>query len=70
MKKDQSKGEQRPFSKYRGVCLVRSAVARGSAKCWTAQISHLGKSRHLGIFEKEEDAARAYNKAAKELKGR
>lgn len=36
---------------------------------WKAQIMLNGHKRHIGYFNGEEDAARAYNKAAKELFG-
>ena len=45
-------------SKYRGV----TYFAR--ARKWVARIKYQGKSRWLGYFEKEEDAARAYDAAA------
>lgn len=48
-------------SKYRGVC-----ASRGKFK---ANIIKQNKSYFLGMFEKEEDAAEAYNKKATELYG-
>lgn len=36
---------------------------------WQSYIKHNGKSYYVGIFEKEEDAAEAYNKKAIELYG-
>jgi hypothetical protein len=46
-------------SKYRGVTWNKN-----SSK-WIARIKHTGKHHHLGYFHDEEDAARAYNRAAR-----
>lgn len=45
-------------SNYRGVSWHRSS------KAWTAQIRIQGKVTYLGVFEKETDAAVAYDSAA------
>lgn len=50
-------------SKYKGV--KRST----NNKKWVASLNHLGNRYHLGTFEKEEDAALAYNKKAEEVWG-
>ncbi len=50
-------------SRYRGVCWYR---AKGY---WTAYIRADGKREHLGCFRNEEDAAEAYDRAARKLHG-
>ena len=49
----------RGTSKYKGVCWFKRV------KKWTAYIDADGKRRYLGYFENENDAAIAYNNAAK-----
>jgi hypothetical protein len=51
-------------SKYKGVSW------HGQNKCWQASITYDYKKIYLGCYEKEEDAAKAYNKKAKELFGK
>jgi hypothetical protein len=50
-------------SEYRGVSWVKS-----SSK-WKAQIQLTGKKHHLGCFDDEEEAARAFDRAAREHHG-
>jgi hypothetical protein len=50
-------------SKYRGV-------SRHSSGRWAAIIGHQYRTIHLGVFVVEEDAAEAYDKAARRLHGK
>jgi len=52
------------ISKYKGVSWSRQL------KKWSAYIKINDKSRNLGYFESEVEAARAYDRAAKEFHGR
>ncbi len=57
--------------KYKGM---RSSRFKGvhwakNARKWLAQITANRKHYHLGLFENEEDAARAYDRKALELHG-
>lgn len=45
-------------SKYKGVCRKKQTGR------WSAQIGQEGRGTHLGYFDKEEDAAAAYDQAA------
>ena len=50
-------------SRYKGVCLHKASCK------WQAQIKINGKDCYIGIFKKEENAARAYDKKAREIFG-
>lgn len=50
-------------SRYKGVSYVKSK------KIWRARIEKNGRSHYLGDFVREEHAALAYNKAAREMFG-
>ena len=50
-------------SRYKGVSWVKSK------KIWRARIEKNGRSHYLGDYVKEEHAALAYNKAAREMFG-
>lgn len=65
--KVQNGGNSRPYlgasSRYKGVHW------HSQRRAWRAAINHQGKNRHLGTFSVEEDAALAYDIAARELFG-
>jgi len=54
---------------YRGKSRFKGVSFSKTSKKWQAYIGHKGKLLHLGYFEKETDAALAYNEKAKELFG-
>jgi hypothetical protein len=58
-----SKKGQALTSRYKGVCWDKRR------ELWVAQIVRDKKHRHIGRFERETDAARAYDEAARELFG-
>lgn len=60
---NRSKGKGKS-SQYKGVGRYKRTGQ------WQARICFEGKLMHLGMFEKEEDAAEAYNKAAKKYFGK
>ena len=50
-------------SSFRGVCWD------ARLKKWKASIKHQGKKIHIGMFDDDIDAAKAYDDKAKALKG-
>jgi len=62
----QNNGNQKLYltktSKFKGVCLHSSGK-------WVAQIKRKLKCKYLGLFDREEDAAAAYAKAADDYFG-
>lgn len=58
-------GQRGSTSPYKGVSLI----ARRRSRPWAAQIKKDKRVHYLGYFEAEEDAARAYDAAARELFG-
>ena len=51
-------------SRYNGV----SSWHRGKHR-WRATIKHEGRNQHVGYFDEEQDAARAFDEAALRLRG-
>lgn len=59
--KKRKRRESNQSSRYRGVYFCTASNS------WRARIWHNGKSQHLGCYASERDAAKAYDKRAKEL---
>lgn len=51
-------------SKYKGVCWAGDSVGK-----WKASVRENGKRKHLGYFTSQNEAAIAYNRAARVLHG-
>jgi hypothetical protein len=55
--------------KTRKTCSSRFKGVSREGSCWRASIRNRGKLKNLGYFSNEEDAARAYDRAAREVFG-
>lgn len=52
-----------PISQHFGVCYSKA----GKSNNWCSYIQLKNKKHHIGLFKEEMDAAKAYDKVAKEL---
>lgn len=61
--RNKTKAKRKCASIYKGVFWEKSCNR------WRVQISVNDKNKHIGVFKLEEDAARAYDKAARQVYG-
>ena len=55
--------------KWKIIFIYKGVRGYGNNDKWVARISVDGKSKHIGVYDTEEEAALAYNEAAKQLRG-
>lgn len=63
-----SKDRKNTSSQYTGVTLHKSRKSRGLSY-WAAAIRIGGKRRHIGYFDNEKEASKAYNQKLKMIDG-
>ena len=58
------------YRRYKGVSLIKAKPKRYKYDRWVARIKTSKKAKSLGVYKTPEEAALAYNKAAKEHYGK
>lgn len=69
LRKATHKENRRNTKKVRGTSKYIGVYYNKKRNKWCASIQHEGKNRHIGYYDVELDAARAYNEKAREFYG-